>query len=73
MDIEQLYWQFDAAHHGTGEYTGMARSERDAFKLVVACALAEKNREIAELKKWVQRPPKEWESVCGECNGSGWR
>lgn len=49
MDIEQLYWQFDAAHHGTGEYTGMARSERDAFKLVVAHALAEKDREIA---KW---------------------
>ena len=51
MDIEQLYWQFDAAHHGTGEYTGMARSERDAFKLVVAYALAEKNREIESIKR----------------------
>lgn len=49
MDIEQLYWQFDAAHCGIGEYTGMARSERDAFKLVVGHALAEKDREIANL------------------------
>jgi len=52
MDIEQLYWQFDAAHRGIGEYAGMARSERDAFKLVVGHALAEKDREIAELKEW---------------------
>lgn len=36
-------------------------------------ALAEKNREIEALKKRVQRKPEEWESVCGECNGSGWR
>lgn len=36
-------------------------------------ALAEKNREIEALKKRVQRAPEEWESVCGECDGSGWR
>lgn len=36
-------------------------------------AMAEKDREIDELKKRVQRAPEEWESVCGECNGSGWR
>ena len=36
-------------------------------------ALAEKDREIEALKKRVQRAPEEWESVCGECDGSGWR
>lgn len=49
MDLEKLYWQFDAAHRGIREYAGIARSERDAFKLVVARALAEKDREIANL------------------------
>lgn len=36
-------------------------------------AIANKDREIAELKQRMQRDPEEWESVCGECNGSGWR
>ena len=30
--IEQAYWQFDAMRKGYAAWTGMPKSERDAFK-----------------------------------------
>ena len=34
-ELEEMYWEFDAARKGDGKYKGRSQSERDAFKMVV--------------------------------------
>lgn len=34
IEIEILYWRFDAMRKGYSEFAGAPKSERDAFKIV---------------------------------------
>ena len=38
-DLEQAYWDFDAAHNGYGKHKNMPLSDRDAFKSIVAALI----------------------------------
>lgn len=38
-DLEQAYWDFDAAHKGYGKHKNMPLSDRDAFKSIVAALI----------------------------------
>lgn len=51
MDSEWAYWHFDAMHKGYGDYRETPLSERDAFKRTFDKAMAEKDREYAQLKE----------------------
>lgn len=46
--IEEMYWEFDGAVKGYGEYKGHSQTERDAFKMKVRKALKEQHRRIVE-------------------------
>lgn len=68
---EPYKWDFDLEQKWKEERGLDGIDEGVAYEAMVHIEKLE--AEIERLKRLLPREPEEWETVCYECNGSGWR